>query len=332
MAQIGVVVIGRNEGDRLVRCLQSLRDQLPDNTPIVYVDSGSNDNSIANAKALEVHTIALDMSIPFTAARSRNTGFDYLQKEFPEMKYVQFLDGDCELVSGWMEKAIGHLSNNNRSAVVCGRRRERFPDSSPYNLMADMEWNTPVGDTGACGGDALIRVAALAEISGFNPRLICGEEPDMCFRLRSKGWKIFRLDAEMTLHDAAIFKFSQFWKRSLRGGWFVGEGCSMYGKTDERYLVKENRSGLLWGLIIPLLSLLLVWPSQGLSLFAFAGYPLLAWRVYQYRRSAFEDDSRSATIYAFLVAVSKFPQAVGQLQFAISQLRGKQATLIEYKS
>jgi hypothetical protein len=39
---IGIVVIGRNEGDRLTRCLQSLQME---NLPVIYVDSGSTDGS-----------------------------------------------------------------------------------------------------------------------------------------------------------------------------------------------------------------------------------------------------------------------------------------------
>ncbi|TVQ56697.1 MAG: glycosyltransferase family 2 protein, partial [Spirulina sp. DLM2.Bin59] len=166
MAKIGVVTIGRNEGDRLLRCLQSLIAQLPPGTPIVYVDSGSTDGSLSQAEALGVEAIALDLSIPFTAARSRNTGFFHLLAQHPDLAYVQFIDGDCELIPGWIEGAIAHLEAHPQCAIVCGRRRERFPDASPYNRLAEMEWNTPVGEAEACGGDSLARIVALQGVNG----------------------------------------------------------------------------------------------------------------------------------------------------------------------
>ncbi len=64
----GIVVIGRNEGERLVACLRSL---VTGQYPIVYVDSGSSDGSPQQAASLGIEVTALDMSIPFTAARAQ---------------------------------------------------------------------------------------------------------------------------------------------------------------------------------------------------------------------------------------------------------------------
>lgn len=331
MSSIGVVTIGRNEGERLVRCLKSLIAQLPKDMPIVYVDSGSTDASVAAAESLGVHAISLDMSIPFTMARGRNTGFNYLIEHFKDIEYVQFIDGDCELIEGWLDQAIETLDSDEKLAVVCGRRRERFADASVYNRLADMEWNTPVGEAKACGGDALMRVSAIREVNGYNRELICGEEPEMCIRLRQRGWRIQRIDSNMTLHDAAMMKFSQWWKRSLRGGWAVAEGATMHGAPPERYMVRENRSGWIWGLIVPLVALGLAWYTSGLSLLFLVSYPILMWRVYQYRRSS-GDLLLHALLYAFFCVLSKLPQAIGQLKYWLTRWRGKQATLIEYKT
>ena len=65
---VSVVVIGRNEGERLKRCLASLAT---DSTCIVYVDSGSSDGSVDHARKSGVDVVELDLSIPFTAARAR---------------------------------------------------------------------------------------------------------------------------------------------------------------------------------------------------------------------------------------------------------------------
>jgi glycosyltransferase involved in cell wall biosynthesis len=331
MNRIGAVAIGRNEGERLVSCLKSLIKLLPQGTPIVYVDSGSTDGSLEVATSLGTHSLELDLSIPFTAARARNTGFNYLIEHFRDLEYVQFIDGDCELLEGWIDSAIATFAKDEKLAVVCGRRRERFPDASLYNRLAEMEWNTPVGEAKYCGGDALMRVSAVKEVNGYNDRLICGEEPEMCIRLRQRGWKIERIDTDMTLHDAAMLKFGQWWTRSLRYGWSVAEGKVMHGASVERYMMRENKSGWIWGLIIPLVAIGFSYSTFGLSLILFLGYPLLMWRIYRYRLAQGDIPSQ-ARLYAVFSVLSKPAQALGQLKYWLTSTRGKQATLIEYKT
>jgi len=331
MHSIGVVTIGRNEGERLIRSLHSLKNHLPAATPIVYVDSGSTDGSIAAARALGVDAIELDMSVPFTMARGRNAGFQYLLEHYPDLSYVQFIDGDCELLPNWIEPAKAALDQAPDLAIVCGRRRERFPEASPYNRLADMEWNTPIGEAKACGGDMLARVAAIKEVGGYTPTLICGEEPEMCIRLRQQGWRIRRIDADMTLHDAAMTHFSQWWKRSIRAGWAIAEGKAMHGAPPENYMVKEARSGWLWGFIVPVLAIGLSWPTQGMSITLLLGYGVLMGRIYQYRRQQ-HDPPEHAWLYARFCTLSKLPQWIGQARYWLTRLRRQPATLIEYKT
>jgi len=330
-SQIGVVTIGRNEGDRLIRCFQSLQAQLPPGMPIVYVDSGSTDGSVEAAQRMGIEVVNLEMSVPFTMARGRNAGFQHLLAHHPHLEWVQFVDGDCELLPGWLDQALGFIQQDDRIAVVCGRRRERFPDASPYNRLADMEWNTPVGETEACGGDALMRVAAVKDVGGYDPSLICGEEPEMCIRLRRRGWRIWRMDADMTLHDAAMLRWEQWWKRSIRGGWHVAEGYATYGRADERYMRKEHSSGWLWGAVIPIAAIALAIPTRDLSLLLLLGYGVLGFKIYRDRRQRRQDDPAAARLYATYCVISKFPQMIGQAKYWLNRLQKKPATLIEYK-
>ena len=179
--RLGAVIIGRNEGARLVACLGSVNGQV---ARVVYVDSGSTDDSVANAQMAGVEVVALDMSVPFTAARARNAGLEALADACPGLDYVQFVDGDCVLQPDWCAIAAGFLDAHPDSAVACGRRRERYPEASVYNRLCDWEWDTPIGPTAACGGDALMRMRAIRDVGGFDPSLIAGEEPELCLRLR----------------------------------------------------------------------------------------------------------------------------------------------------
>jgi len=322
----GAVVIGRNEGQRLITCLESLLTSLD---CIVYVDSGSSDNSLLVAAERGVDCVSLDLSMPFTAARARNEGAAYLLKKHPNLAYIQFVDGDCEVQSQWVVLAQNYLDNNPQCAVVCGRRRERYPDQSIYNQLCDIEWNTPVGDALACGGDALFRVSTFNQIGGYNESLIAGEEPELCFRLRQEGWKVFRLDEDMTLHDAAITHFSQWWNRAKRAGYAYAEGGYLHGGSAEKYKVKQIFSIVLWSAFLPLTIVFLsLFSSALLSLFVI--YPLQVIRLMLKNR--FNVNSyREAFYYAMSNVVGKFPQFVGVVRFAFNKWQGRRGTLIEYK-
>jgi len=322
--EIGVVIIGRNEGDRLVQCIESAKTQID---KIIYVDSNSSDNSIQNASEREVETVQLDMSIPFSAARARNVGWQSLIKKYPRLKYIHFIDGDCIFFDDWINKAHNFLDNHPGYAVVCGKRCEKFPDNSIYNALCDVEWDTPTGDTLSCGGDALITVKALQSVNGYTNRFIAGEEPEMCFRMRNKGWKIHRLDAKMTNHDAAINKFSQWWKRAKRCGYAYALGFDAHGHSPEKYKKKQTLSALVWGAIFPILTIFCAITLSPVFLILLAMYPFQIWRLY--RSSKLHKPLR--TIWACLIVIAKFPESLGVLEFYLHKVLRKQSTLIEYK-
>ena len=329
MALVGVVVIGRNEGNRLK---ESLLSAIGENTTVVYVDSGSTDGSVQLAQSLGVGVVELDLSIPFTAARARNTGFEYLLQMDPKIEFVQFVDGDCRIVQQWLDVALKKLQQNSEIVVVCGRRQEEFPHNSIYNRLCDIEWDTPIGEAKACGGDAMMRVSAFNSVGGFNPELIAGEEPELCVRLRQAGGKIFRIDAPMTLHDAKITQFGQWWKRSLRAGHAYAEGSWLHGHSPERHWLKESRSIWFWGLILPMVALMAAWFTFGMSLLLLLlAYTLLTYRIYQsaHKRKLTASDAR---LYAVWCMLSKFPQLQGQLQFHLFRILRRQRQLVEYKN
>jgi GT2 family glycosyltransferase len=316
-----MVIIGRNEGARLIRGLASVPEGVD---RIVYVDSGSTDGSVDAALAAGAEVVTLDMTQPFTAARARNAGVDRLRDGgLPDA--IQFMDGDCELRDGWIAHAAAFLLANPKAAVACGRRRERLPEASVYNRMCDAEWNTPVGRAKACGGDALMRTEAFEAVGGFNPALIAGEEPELCVRLRAAGWEIWRLDHEMTWHDAAMTKLSQWWTRTRRGGYAFALGASLHGAPPERHWVRETRRAVIWGAVLPsvlLLTALLIspWALLGLIL-----YPL------QMVRIALKSAPPLNWPQAFFMVLGKVPEALGVMQCQLDLTTGRRKALIEYK-
>jgi GT2 family glycosyltransferase len=317
------VAIGRNEGERLKRCLGSLSAA----ARVVYVDSGSKDGSAAWAGEGGIDVVALDMSVPFTAARARNSGFRRLREISPDLPYVQFIDGDCELNQQWPHQAIGYLDAHPDVAAVCGRRRERFPDKSVYNWLCEKEWNVPPGEARAFAGDVMIRAEALEDVDGYREDLIAGEEPELSIRLRVAGWRIWRLPYEMTSHDAAMTRFSQWWRRATRTGYAFAQGAHLHGSSPEHHWVWESRRAWLWALWLPLAGLLMsavFWP-----------WGMLTWLIYplQILRQTLRNSgslTERATL-AFFEVLGRFPETIGQLKFLKDSLLNAPAHLVEYK-
>jgi GT2 family glycosyltransferase len=320
---IGIVVIGRNEGKRLIACLESIRSVIGN---IVYVDSGSTDDSVATAKQFGATVVILDLTSSFTAARARNEGFAALKELRPYVRFVQFVDGDCSLAVDWLEKAVAFIEEQHNVAIVCGRRRERYPEASVYNALCDIEWNTPIGEAAACGGDALVRIEAFEAVDGFRAQLIAGEEPELCLRLRENGWKIWRIDADMTEHDAAMSRFGQWWLRTVRSGYGMAEVSRIH--WDSRFTIwrRETASALLWGLGMPI-AIIVGGLVRPLVLCCALIYPL------QMRRIAFRRGSRhfDSWIYAAFALFAKFAQVQGISKFYRRLWLGRAGKLIEYK-
>jgi glycosyltransferase involved in cell wall biosynthesis len=326
-SRLGIVIIGRNEGERLRRCLASLIGRA---SLLVYVDSGSTDGSVPLAAEMGADVVELEHSLPFTAARARNAGWAKALEIAPDLELVDFVDGDCEVAPDWLEKATRTLLADPSLAVVCGRRRERNPAASIYNRLCDIEWNTPVGLADACGGDALMRIQPLAEVGGYNSDLIAGEEPDLCFRLRQRGYRILRIDAEMTLHDANITRFGQWWRRTIRSGHAYAEGFTRHRNEPGSYCAKQVRSNLFWGVALPALAFGLVPLSAGWSAVLLSAYLAMGIRVFRssLRRGLTSADAR---LYALFCVIGKIPSAYGQLSYWARLVTGKRSTLIEYK-
>jgi GT2 family glycosyltransferase len=326
---LGIVVIGRNEGERLVSCLKSIQ---PYGYPTVYVDSGSVDGSLQAAKNLSTETLALDTSVPFSAARARNLGFAWLTAQYPTIKYVQFVDGDCFICDGWFDAAISALDSDIKCAAVVGHLLERNPQASIYNRLCALEWKSPVGkmaNFGALGGISVIRANVFKQLDGFRANVIAGEDSELGVRISLAGYYVMKLDQNMATHDANMTQFLQWWKRTVRAGHAIGQRAYLNGRSDVKDCVRERKSTLAWGVALPLLVLLLLTPTKGLSLLLLLAYGLLGLKIFLYRRRLNESVA-DALVYAFFTVIGKVANGIGLLTFYKNHFR-KQYQIIEYK-
>jgi GT2 family glycosyltransferase len=316
--RLAAVAIGRNEGERLVRSLASLQGRVG---RIVYVDSGSTDGSVEAARTAGAEVVELDPATLFTVSRARNAGLFHLLETGETPDLIQFIDGDCEVQPDWIETAVAFLDARPDIAAVSGRRRERYPDATIWNRIIDAEWQKPSGETVGCGGDVMMRREAIEAASGYDPDTIVGEEAELCIRMRRKGWRIWQLEDEMTLHDVAMTKFSQWWRRTRRVGYGYGEAIALYGAPPERHKVAESRRAILWGLVLPAAALL------GAFVTPWALLLFLAWPVQMARLVA-----RGETpLRSVFLVIGKIPEALGILEYWIRRRMLRRMQRIDYK-
>jgi len=317
------IIIGRNEGKRLVACLASLKAQ---GVEMVYVDSGSWDNSVAETRKVGALVVELDNDLPFTAARARQAGFDALAQTGDLPEFVQFVDGDCIVVDGWIAAGEMALRGDVSLGLITGWRAELYPERSVYNALCDFEWHRPAGEIVACGGDMMVRSKAFVEAGGFDATVIAAEDDEFCVRLAKTGWKLRRLPQEMTRHDAAMLRFGQWWQRAVR----TGHGFAQVGWMHPPYFRKEQLRGVIYGLLLPLLAL---WGllENGLVLFAVFGVYVLNFnRTYfgLIREGLPFWEARRQTVF---LTLSKLPNVMGMILFHWRRIRGRAMRIIEYK-
>ncbi|MDZ7711572.1 MAG: glycosyltransferase family 2 protein [Roseovarius sp.] len=318
--RLAIVIIGRNEGARLHACLGSLAGQ---GHRLIYVDSGSSDDSVAVARGAGAEVVQLDPATPFTAGRARHEGFLALGDDPPE--FVQFVDGDCAVVEGWLAAGRAALEADAGLGLVTGWRSEIAPEASVYNALCDHEWHRAAGEITTCGGDMMVRVAAYQQVGGFDVTIIASEDEEFCQRLRKGGWRLLRLPEQMTRHDAAMRSFGQWWRRAVRSG----HGFAQVGDMHPGYFARERRRVWLYGLVLPVLALagLLWWPLLGAVVAAYVLSYIKT--VLGLRRDGVA--TPRALHHGVFLTLSKFPNLIGMLTYRLRKWRGATMRIIEYK-
>lgn len=324
------MVIGRNEAKRLSVCLKSFQGL---NCPVIYVDSGSTDSSVTIANSMPHMVWQLDTMQPFSAARARNEGLNQLISTYPQLQYIQFIDGDCEVSAQWVKSGQEALQQDEKIAIVFGHLHEAYPDKSVYNQLCALEWQSAAGDLtnfGAIGGIFMMRVDVFKFLNGFNAKVIAGEDSELGIRVGLAGYKITKLDASMATHDANILSFNQWWTRAVRAGHAVGQRAFLNGDSKMQDCVKERKSTFFWGIILPLLALLLLIPTKGFSLLILlCAFTYLGTRIYQYRRKI-GNAHELAFLYTKFTVLGKLANGFGLIKFYINKFK-KNYQIIEYK-
>jgi glycosyltransferase involved in cell wall biosynthesis len=328
--RVGVVVIGRNEGERLACAVAAALEQA---AIVVYVDSNSDDGSRDRAAALGAEVVHLTAG-PYTPSRGRQEGFEHLTRLRPDLPYVQFIDGDCLLAPGWIATARAYLDAHPDVVAVFGRRREERTAESLYSRLMDVDWDQPPGEAPNFGGDALVRCAAVAAAGGWSATTINAEDIDLSFRIRAAtGGRIVRLADEMTRHDVRMSRFAQYWRRAVRAGYGYAEVGWRFRHGPGRMLLKRMASSWLYAAVLPAVAVVGLWVWWPLAVVVGLVYLRTLGKLFARarRRGA---DRRTAAAYAALNLVCKAASAWGSLLYLRDRLSGgpTRDNLIVYRS
>jgi len=323
-SNVGVVVIGRNEAVRLQSTLQAV---VRADVPLIYVDSQSKDKSVELAKSLDINVLVLSEDKPINASRARNEGARLLMEKFPQLNYLQFLDGDTTLDREWLAVAFKHLESNPDIGFVCGQLREKDRDKNIYRRLCDMEWRWEAAESAEpcrLGGMGMMRLRAFTQSGGYDESLIAGADPELYARIEKDGWVLQVLGLIMGVHDSGMQSFRQWWIRSVKTGFGFANGrvTGAWGR--------ERRSAIVWAGFLPLLSVLMTIFVTSWAILLLFMFPLNICRIWASPvKREFSKNDR--LLYAASCMTTKIPQFIGIVKYHWCKHMNQTASVIQYK-
>jgi len=318
----GIVFVGRNEASRLLHTIPSY---LKLKCPLIYVDSGSVDNSIQIIQKNNIDYI--EINEPYSAAKARNKGFEYLTKKYSDIQYIMFVDSDCSVEEEWCLSAVSTLENEDELGIVCGSTVESYPEKSKYNILCHLEWQKITGEISATGGIFMIKKHVFNKVNGFNENLSCGEEADLCAKVLQLDKKIKKMEGVMCYHDAQIYTFSKWAKRCVRGGYAVGLGIKYYPEIAKKESIRSCIKILLWNFIYFLMLVFLFFQNFVLFGLLFLMIMVSITKTVKFRQNTFQNSFDDSFIYALFTKIDKPFMGFG----FIKSILDNKSKLIEYK-
>ncbi len=311
---VDFVIIGLNSEKYLGECIKSCLEVTKEYNvaKIIYVDGGSDDNSINIADELGVTTIIYEGSYPSPGIQ-RNIGF-----KASKNKYIMFLDSDTIVNKEFVVKALDILKNGIGVGGVFGRRIEKYPTKNFYHVIANIEWNKQIGTAKDFGGDVVLKREAVQLTGGYNEELIGGEDPELARRIIKLGYEIIGLDTTMTIHDINMNSIKSYLKRAYRSGY--GFGAVHY--FHKEYWILENKRILIRGFLSILCFFMIFFNFLFIILFVLI---LFKPRIFNSKRISKELDldKFEGKIYLYHSSIVVIPQFFGLIRFYLGLLLKK---------
>jgi mycofactocin system glycosyltransferase len=206
LPMVSIIIPVMNRAEELRRCLTSLTQiSYPqEKLQIIVVDDGSVDDSPLVARRFGALLVPSGGTGRGPAA-ARNVGASMASGEI-----LAFIDSDCTASEEWLRELIPAFCNPALAAV--GGQVDGMRTESPVDRYEAVMSSLSLGSReriGNGGSDTfylpscnlLVRRSAFRDAGGFKDSMHVGEDVDLTWRLRDKGWSICYLPAGNVLHE-----------------------------------------------------------------------------------------------------------------------------------
>ena len=198
ICRVSVIIKALNEEKRIAAAIESaLHAVRAVGGEVVLADSCSTDRTVDIAQAYPIRIVQLAHPQERRCGAGPQLGYQHSRGEF-----VYILDGDMEMLDGFLEQALDFMRSRPDIAGVGGNVVEQNKVSLEY-VSREERVNTHMkpGQVDRLDGGGLYRRSAI-EASGYlsNRNLHSYEEFDLAVRLRSQGWTLWRLPFDVSRH------------------------------------------------------------------------------------------------------------------------------------
>lgn len=210
---VSVIIVNYNGKVYLDDCITSLMEQTYPAIEIIFVDNGSNDDSIDHVKKKFPFVKVIDNKENLGFAKGVNIGINYARGEF-----IATLNNDTKVVPGWVEELVVAI-NSDKNVGMCASKMlfMKYPelinstgicisrsgacwdrgmfecDKGQYDIITEV--------FGPCAGAALYRKNMLEGIGLFDDDFYAYmEDADLAFRGRLAGWKCLYVPKAVVYH------------------------------------------------------------------------------------------------------------------------------------
>jgi glycosyltransferase involved in cell wall biosynthesis len=215
---ISFIVIGKNEGSKLLTCINSIYKSIElcklSSYEIIFVDSNSSDNSIdLVSKFNEVKIFKLTGKC--NAALARNTGAFESKGEI-----LFFIDGDMELYPSFLQNVM--LDGYHLLYPFVTGNLINIVHDSDSRLIEKSLWfenkNGSTDNTPVAPGFFLIERKLWLSVNGMRTKYKSAEDPDFGLRLARSGHLLVRRNEILGIHNTISYHDDKrFWNRLKNG-------------------------------------------------------------------------------------------------------------------
>ena len=295
--RVSIIIKAYNEEANICAAIDSsLRAVAEVGGEVILADGHSTDRTVQLASTFPIRIVRLANANERCCGVGPQLGYQHSQGE-----YVYILDGDMQMVPGFLPEALLFLAQHPEVGGVGGRVVEQNLESLEYRERALR--NAPhlsPGDVDRLDGGGLYRRRAIEEAGFMSDRnLHSYEEFDLAVRLRALGWKLWRLPVDAATHYGHDSPPYSLLMRRWKARYAFGLGELLRGALGQSHMklvlrgMRELRiyaAVLVWWLLLlssPSWDLPLMADAVTVPLVAIAPLALMAWRKKSWSRALY---------------------------------------------